>query len=785
MSQSEIAPQVLTRALALGASPAGTLCASKIPPILEDQESLEASAPLGHGPDREETKSRVLDRAYEEYCQLAAAGNRPDAEEFCQRFPHYRSSLFKLIFAHQLFEEELAEDPKVLQRYRLHRCPQVGEEFLGFVLLRQLGDGHFARVFLARQPKLGGRLVVIKVSEEGGALEARVLGPLNHPNIVPILSVAQDEVTLLTLVCMPYLGSTTLEDVLDRAFVNNSQPTSARLILEAAAAGGQDPPPDGEPDPVAQVLKEGSYTEGVVHLGIQLAEALAFIHQRGIYHRDLKPSNVLLNPQGRALLLDFNLSSGAEGGDHDAEETRVGGTLPYMAPEHLRAMGAGNTRADLKAIDGRSDLFALAVILYELLTGRHPFGQFSPQSPRKQFCQEMLKRQAAGPCPLRSLNPGVPRRLAGVIESCLAFDPGDRPQGAGKLADALRRCQTSPPLNQPAEQLVNALRRWPAPSQVPVGRSAPISRDMLMLLVVGAFMLALAAVLSGLAFLPAWEKGPNNPLGPIYTLEQGLDHFNRGEYDQALKHLGPVVEADPGNDGAFLIRGRAYQKQRAYDLALASYMKVKEGHASFGKAQAGMGYCDALFKSFDAANLHFDRALKAGFVTPQVHNNKGYCFLENGKLDQARKCLDEAILGNRCLSAAYHNRALVNLKQRQAGGSLQLLDSAREDIDNALQHTKAPIAAALFLDAARIYAVAARNDQRFTGQVRSHLHNALTAGADPETIMNDLLLPSPVKEELRLRRPLARPWNSQPSAEPVRLIDPLPDSPAPAQIARP
>ena len=84
------------------------------------------------------------------------------------------------------------------------------------------------------------------------------------------------------------------------------------------------------PDPC---LQQGTYVDGVVHLVAQLAEALQHTHQAGICHRDLKPSNVLLTPSGCPMLLDFNLSS-----DTQLEQTFVGGTLPYMAPEDLRSM---------------------------------------------------------------------------------------------------------------------------------------------------------------------------------------------------------------------------------------------------------------------------------------------------------------------------------------------------------------------------------------------------------------------------------------------------------------
>src|SRR5262249_19624358 len=122
------------------------------------------------------------------------------------------------------------------------------------------------------------------------------------------------------------------------------------------------------PQPAPFLLRHGTYVEGIRHLGAQLADALDFLHRAEICHRDLKPSNVLLTPNGRAVLLDFNLSF-----DALRVEQRFGGTLPYMAPEQLRAVDFP-TDAEVGAVGPRSDLFAFGVLVYELLTGRHPFG---------------------------------------------------------------------------------------------------------------------------------------------------------------------------------------------------------------------------------------------------------------------------------------------------------------------------------------------------------------------------------------------------------------------------
>src|SRR5207249_109242 len=110
-----------------------------------------------------------------------------------------------------------------------------------------------------------------------------------------------------------------------------------------------------------------SYVEAVLWIGARLADGLAHAHDRGVIHRDLKPANILLTDDGQPMLLDFNLSDDARLQGSPAA-AGMGGTLPYMSPEQLRAF-VDRTRS----LDARTDLYALGVILYELLTRKHPF----------------------------------------------------------------------------------------------------------------------------------------------------------------------------------------------------------------------------------------------------------------------------------------------------------------------------------------------------------------------------------------------------------------------------
>ena len=290
----------------------------------------DARAALDGHPEWRADKSIALDLAYDEYCLRCEAGAPPDMEAYCDRFPTIRRSLERLIGAHQF----AAERADLLATAPLVHWPETGERVGDLTFLRELGRGAFGRVYLATEESTGGRPVAVKLSSEGAA-EARTMGRLTHPNIVPVLSARFEVGVGLTAVCMPFLGAATLTDVLDQAYptADAPAPRTAAVIGEAlrAAARADDPPPLSSD--AAGPAEDGLYTDAVARLALQVADALTFLHMQGVIHQDLKPSNVLLRPDGQAILLDFNLSADAR-----AAAPRLGGTLPYMAPEQLRAL---------------------------------------------------------------------------------------------------------------------------------------------------------------------------------------------------------------------------------------------------------------------------------------------------------------------------------------------------------------------------------------------------------------------------------------------------------------
>ena len=256
-------------------------------------------------------------------------------------------------------------------------------------IVRKLGSGGMANVYLAEDQELGRR-VAIKILNDRHAndeqfverfrREAKNAASLSHPNIVSIYDRGEAEGTYY--IAMEYLAGRSLKE----------------LILSRG------------PAPVSVA----------VDYARQILSALRFAHRNGIVHRDIKPHNCLVDAEGHVKVTDFGIARA--GASQMTEEGSIIGTAQYLSPEQARGT----------QVDQRSDLYSLGIVLYEMLTGNVPFTGDSP-------VEIAMKHLSATPQPLTTKRPDIPKSLESVVLRALAKDPAARYQSADEMDADLER----------------------------------------------------------------------------------------------------------------------------------------------------------------------------------------------------------------------------------------------------------------------------------------------------------------------------------------------------------
>jgi serine/threonine protein kinase len=389
-------------------------------------------------PQLMEASASIRTLAFEEFRLRRQAGQAPTSEEYKLRFGidpgrHIRDDRLDLVPGPYTPPPRTDRFAQVMAA-----LPHVGDQFLDYRLLAELGAGAYGRAFLAER---AGRRVALKV---GPALGAEPLTRLSHPNIVPIEEVFH--VGSFRAVVMPYLGGTTLAHVLKGVAGLKELPIRGVALFAALRPElppGELPPADAALRPAVESVY---YADAVLWLAAQVADGLAHAHGQGVVHLDLKPANVLLTEAGRPMLLDFHPRSPNLFGDQPA-----GGTLPYMAPEQIEAF-----RGRQCEVDPRADLFALGVMLYQFFTGRLPFD--APADVSAEGLDAILvDRHKATPDPTE-VNRAMSPPASAIVRRLLAPDPADRFPSALELIAELRRALKDFPL--PLPQGSGWFARW-------------------------------------------------------------------------------------------------------------------------------------------------------------------------------------------------------------------------------------------------------------------------------------------------------------------------------------
>jgi serine/threonine-protein kinase len=313
------------------------------------------------------------------------AGQEKSAEELCADAPH----LIEPLKQRMAVLKEMAwlkKDPArpLTDDLSVTSKPLTGILQDRYRLDERIGQGGYGQVYKAFDLQLH-RAVAIKIAHVRTSTdllldEARRVARLRHPSIVPIHDVGE------------YKG---------------------RLFLVFDLIEGQS---------LADVLRKRHLSmKEAVDLVAEVATTLHFAHERNCIHRDIKPENILIDADGRPLVADFGVAISLD--ELTRGQSLSQGTLPYMAPEQV----AG----EVQLIDRRVDIYALGVVLYELLTGQLPFKAVDTGTLR----EEILFRS---PKPLRSLKSSISVGLEAICQKCMARHPNDRYPTAEELATALK-----------------------------------------------------------------------------------------------------------------------------------------------------------------------------------------------------------------------------------------------------------------------------------------------------------------------------------------------------------
>jgi len=389
-----------------------------------DRESIASAATPPATGDGE-----AVQRAVEHFIERHARGEDADLADFVAGQPEaLRPAILAQCREYLAFDGLLGHQPWQSPATPSAAAPPTGPVAAGrtfgdFVIEEELGRGGMGVVYLARQQSLQRR-VALKVMAGGLTLskrhverfrrEATAAAQIKHPAIVPVHALVEVDGTFGLV--MDFVAGRNLGDILDDLRLRNA---------------GERAPAEG----TLGLAPGKGYVGECALFAAELAAGLAAAHAAGVLHRDLKPRNLMLDDRRQVRLLDFGLAKSIDDGSISISG-EMAGTPHYMSPEQ--------TLAKRVAVDQRSDVWALGVILYELLTLRRPFDGKNLQQVVYEICFQE-------PIPVQARNPMVPRDLATVCMKALEKDPVKRYASAGEFEADLRRFLSwEPVLARPA-----------------------------------------------------------------------------------------------------------------------------------------------------------------------------------------------------------------------------------------------------------------------------------------------------------------------------------------------
>jgi eukaryotic-like serine/threonine-protein kinase len=462
-----------------------------------------------------------IDGVAEEFVSRFRRGEHPSLTEYIQRFPELADEIRELFPTLVLMEQARPlENPKIPQAASLDSFDKPPERFNEYRIVREIGRGGMGIVYEAVQESLG-RQVALKVLPQHAVSndsqtqrfkrEAQAAARLNHPNIVPVFGVGEQNGTLFYAMQLirglgldqvatevkrlrdlrqPIRTSPKEHDTHPLPATAESSHSSVKDLAQvlvtgvetndvgqgqASNGGGHFGHPNSDSGSSKMMLKNKSgpndsqtYWKSIAKIGEQVALALQYAADEGVLHRDIKPANLLLDLQGKVWVTDFGLATDLSK-DCMTETGDIIGTIRYMAPERLRGVSSPLV-----------DVYSLGATLYELVTLEPLFGQL----PREQILQAVSTVVPKRP---RAVDSDIPQDLETIILKALAKEPRERYENAKSLADDLRCFLENKPIRARRTQPVDLIWKWCRRNPA-VASLLTISTTLLIMLSIGLWI---------------------------------------------------------------------------------------------------------------------------------------------------------------------------------------------------------------------------------------------------------------------------------------------------------
>lgn len=619
---------------------------------------------------------RLIDRLCDKFESVWRSGSRPSMDSYLKQVPSFeRRRLFNELLALELdylrdqgenpgeqeYADRYAEFAATIEQAFRHNSqpptqgttgrrhdtdapatvqPDVVEELPGYEVLDELGRGAMGVVHRARQLDLD-RVVAVKMLLAGRYAnakelarfcnEAEAVAKLQHPNIVQIFDVGQQEDR--PFLALEFVEGGTLKDRI------SGQPQSPRAAAEMCET---------------------------------IARATHVAHEHGIIHRDLKPGNILLTKDGTPKITDFGLAKQLEA---SADNTRTGeliGTPSYMSPEQAAWKK--------ESIGPTSDVYSLGAILYVMLTGRPPF-------LAETVWDTVTQVIADDPVPPTRLQTKVPRDLETICLKCLSKEPRSRYQSAEELADDLARWRSGQPIRaRPtglAERVVKWSRRHPAAAALLAVATCSLA-IVLTLIAVHNYRLQLALGATSRA-QQATEREHQTALANAKVAEDNHLLARQAVYDCfVISTTNPTLK-QPGMQPVreVLLKSalqyyRGFAEQRGDDPQLQR--ELAENQRMIGEIEELIGSKEAAIAAFEEAARMWDRVIAREPSTPEWLFQRGRVLHDAGRARLSLGETPEAIASFELAVDAYSKLVELAPDDRRYLGALATCSSSFADL---------------------------------------------------------------------------------------------------------